>query len=125
MKLMLAIAAGGAIGSVLRYLLGALVHRAMPVLFPLGTLVVNVVGCLAVGFAYVWMVERYGVSVESRSFVIVGILGGFTTFSAFSLDVALLFDRARLGATVSYLLGSVGLSIAALFLGLAIVRRLI
>jgi fluoride exporter len=54
-----------------------------------------------------------------------GILGGFTTFSAFSLDVALLFERGRLGPTLAYLVGSVALSVAALFLGLVIVRRLV
>ena len=120
---MLAIAAGGAIGSVLRYLLGALVQRAAPALFPLGTLAVNAVGCLAVGLAYVWMVERSGAGAEPRAFVIVGILGGFTTFSTFSLETITLFMHESYGRAAANVAASVALCMLATVLGIAMARN--
>ena len=92
--------------------------------FPWGTLTVNVLGCFIMGLLIEAMALRWSVSNELRAFLAVGILGGFTTFSAFSTDFALLFERDQYLAAGFYLAASVGLSIGALFLGLAIVRAL-
>ncbi len=123
MNLMLAIAAGGAIGSVLRYVLGVAVYRATPVPFPAGTLLVNVLGCLAVGLAYVWFVERAAASPELRAFVIVGVLGGFTTFSTFSLETIVLLMQQSYGRAALNVIASVGLCLLATGAGIAMARQ--
>ena len=91
--------------------------------WPYGTFTVNVVGSFAMGLIAGYFALRGSASQRWLLFLTTGILGGFTTFSAFSLDAVVLFERGRLDATATYLLGSVALSIGALFLGLAIVRR--
>jgi fluoride exporter len=124
MKTLLVVAAGGALGASARYLVGIGSGRLLGYGFPYGTLIVNVVGCLIMGLLIEAMALRWTVGNELRAFLTVGILGGFTTFSAFSADFALLLERKQHLAAALYLGGSVGLSIAALFLGLAIVRWL-
>lgn len=121
----LLVAVGGAIGSVLRYLVGVAAVRLMGPNFPWGTLTVNVVGCFVIGVFAELISRRFGGSVELRLLLITGLLGGFTTFSAFTLDTIMLFER---GATVSgavYLVASVGVSMAAVMAGLALMRALI
>jgi fluoride exporter len=124
MKTLLVVAAGGALGASARYLVGIGSGRLLGYGFPYGTLIVNVVGCLIMGLLIEAMALRWNVSNDLRSFLTVGILGGFTTFSAFSADFALLLERKQHLAAALYLGGSVGLSIAAFFIGLAIVRWL-
>ena len=124
MKTLLFVAAGGAIGASARYLVGVGSGRLLGYGFPWGTLTVNVLGCFIMGLLIEAMALRWSVSNEVRAFLTVGILGGFTTFSAFSADFALLFERDQYLAAGLYLAASVGLSIGALFLGLAIVRAL-
>ncbi|MGI8724913.1 MAG: fluoride efflux transporter CrcB [Methyloceanibacter sp.] len=124
MKTLLFVAAGGAIGASARYLVGVGSGRLLGYGFPWGTLTVNVLGCFIMGLLIEAMALRWSVSNELRAFLAVGILGGFTTFSAFSTDFALLFERDQYLAAGFYLAASVGLSIGALFLGLAIVRAL-
>jgi CrcB protein len=124
MRAYLVIALGSAIGGALRHAVNVGAARVMGTGWPWGTLTVNVVGSLAMGLIAGYFALRANASQAWLLFLTTGILGGFTTFSAFSLDVAVLFERGRLDATFGYLLGSVVLSIAALFLGLAIVRRL-
>lgn len=125
MQLILAVAAGGAIGSVARYLMaGWIGHIAGPG-FPLGVMVVNilgsaVMGVLVEGFALVW-----NASPEWRAFLTVGVLGGFTTFSSFSLDAVLLFQKGEVGMGTIYVLGSVALSLAGLVAGLHIARAVL
>ena len=94
--------------------------------FPWGTLTVNVAGSLAMGLIAGWLAFKAGESwtQHPRLFLTTGILGGFTTFSAFSLDAMLLWERGEILAASAYVLGSVILSIAALALGLAFVRAL-
>jgi CrcB protein len=121
---MLLVAAGGAVGASARYLVGVGAGRLLGSGLPWGTLIVNVIGCLIMGLLIEAMSLRWTVSDEMRAFLTVGILGGFTTFSAFSADFALLLARKEQLAAALYLGASVGLSIAALFLGLAIVRAL-
>lgn len=112
---------GGALGSGARHL----TQRAMLALFgpalPLGTLTVNVVGGLLMGLL-IGVLARVGGSENWRLFVGVGILGGFTTFSSFSLDVVALFERGALAIALGYVLVSVIGSIVALAAGLAITR---
>jgi CrcB protein len=120
----LSVAAGGALGASARYLVGVGSGRLLGYGFPWGTLTVNVLGCLLMGLLIEAMALRWTVGNELRAFLTVGILGGFTTFSAFSADFVLLLGRKEHLAAALCLGASVGLSIAALFLGLAIVRAL-
>ena len=92
--------------------------------FPWGTLIVNVVGSLAMGLLAAWFAFRTdaGLTQHARLFLTTGVLGGFTTFSAFSLDVALLWERNAVGLAAAYVAASVILSVAGLFAGLAAVR---
>ena len=124
MQAYLIIALGSAIGGALRHAVNVGAARVLGTGWPYGTFTVNVVGSLAMGVIAGAFALRANASQAWVLFLTTGVLGGFTTFSAFSLDVALLVERGRLDATASYLLGSVIVSVAALFLGLAIVRRL-
>jgi len=108
------VALGGAIGAVLRYLTGLAVG------FPYGTLTVNITGSLAIGILWVGL-ETRGLN-HLAPFLITGILGGFTTFSAFSLDTVRLIETGRIAAAGAYVTGSVVLSVAACALGVIIGR---
>jgi CrcB protein len=121
---MIWVAAGGAIGSVGRYVVAGQVMRILGPSFPWGTLAVNVIGGLVMGLLVELMALAWSPSPGVRAFLTVGLLGGFTTFSAFSLEAATLIERGSWGAALGYALASVVLSIAALFAGLAIVRTL-
>ncbi|MFN3816176.1 fluoride efflux transporter CrcB [Brevundimonas sp.] len=124
----LLVAAGGAAGAMARYALGLAVIRLGPGLaWPVGTLTINVVGGLLMGLLAGWIALRAGAGVDHerlRLLLGVGLLGGFTTFSAFSLEIALLIERRQLGLAAAYVGLSVVLSVAALFAGLMIARRL-
>lgn len=122
MKTVLMVALGGATGAVARYLVGVGATRFIGTGFPWGTLIVNVVGSFIMGALIAALALRYSVSNEMRAFLTVGILGGFTTFSAFSLDFAVLMERKDFGLAMFYLGSSVGLSILALFAGLSVAR---
>jgi CrcB protein len=122
MKTILAIALGGALGSVLRYgtYLGA--GKMLGMNFPWGTLIVNIAGSFLIGaltgmFASVWQPSE-----EMKLFLITGFLGGFTTFSAFSLDFATMWNSGATTMAVLYVVVSVTISIVALFGGLLAVR---
>ncbi len=122
MKMVLMAAMGGAIGASARYLVGVGALRLIGTGFPWGTLIVNVGGSLIMGLMIETFALRYSVSNEFRTFLATGVLGGFTTFSAFSLDIAVLMERKAQGLAVIYLGASVGLSVLALFAGLYIAR---
>ncbi|MDG1211799.1 MAG: fluoride efflux transporter CrcB [Paracoccaceae bacterium] len=111
------IAIGGALGAVLRYLSVTAALRLLGPGFPYGTLFVNVAGSLIMGFAAAALLERVG-NDRMYLFLMTGVLGGFTTFSAFSLEALYLIERGRVAASVVYIGGSVGLSIFALMIGL-------
>jgi fluoride exporter len=113
---------GAGLGGALRHAVNIAAARLLGVEFPWGTLAVNVLGSLAIGLVAGWFALRGEASEPWRLFLATGLLGGFTTFSAFSLDVALLYERGALGAAGLYVLASVGLSIAAVFAGLALAR---
>ena len=125
MKIIAAIAIGGAVGAVARHLVGAQMLRLLGSGFPWGTLTVNVVGSFARGALVELMAVRWNVGPELRAFMTVGVLGAFTTFSTFSLDVAVLGERGALLPAALYVLVSVGLSISALFFGLWLFRQIL
>jgi CrcB protein len=115
---------GAGVGGGLRHLVNTLVTRLAGTGFPWGIMVINVTGSLVMGLAAGWLAFKSsaGWSQNARLFGMTGILGGYTTFSAFSLDVALLWERGQVLAAALYIGGSVALSILGLFAGLAIVR---
>ena len=110
----ISVALGGALGAVLRYLVG------LAVAFPMGTLAVNVLGSFLIGLVWVIFAAR-GLQAW-LPFVMTGVLGGFTTFSAFSLDTLRLVEAGRITAAGGYVLGSVVLSVLACFAGLTLAR---
>lgn len=122
--MILAIAAGGAIGSVLRHLAGKGAVILLGAAFPYGTLTVNVVGSFVMGMLVAGFAHLGNPSQEMRAFLTVGLLGGFTTFSSFSLDVVSLYERGEVGAAVLYVALSLILSLAAIFAGLFLVRSI-
>ncbi len=125
MKLLLAVAAGGALGALGRHAVVLVMARWLGTGFPWGTLVVNVAGSFLFGLLAEAIALRWQVGAEMRAFLLVGGLGAFTTFSTFSMDVALLSERGALGLAAVYVLASVVASIAALFAGLALMRGLL
>lgn len=124
MKHLLLVATGGAIGASLRYLTGIAALRWFGANFPWGTLMVNVVGSFAMGVLAEFIVRKLGASNESRLLLMTGLLGGYTTFSAFSLDAILLIERGAYSAATGYILANVLGSILALLLGLMLARSL-
>ncbi|MBB3319137.1 CrcB protein [Rhizobium sp. BK181] len=121
----LLVAGGGAIGSLLRYYIGQWALRLAGPAFPWGTLTVNVVGCFVIGVFAEMIVRRFDASPELRLLLITGFLGGFTTFSAFSLDAISLFERGAAVSGAVYIVASVGLSMAAVIAGLALMRAIL
>lgn len=121
---LLLVAVGGALGSGLRHLVNLGALRLLGPAFPWGTLTVNLVGCFLMGVFVELLARRFGGSTELRLFVATGFLGGFTTFSAFSLDFAALYERGALAQAFGYVAASVVLSIAALFLGMWLAKSL-
>lgn len=123
MNAYLLVGIGGAIGSVARYGAGVLVGRVWPSNFPLATMLVNISGSLAMGLLVGFLTRTSPAwQADARLFVAVGVLGGFTTLSSFSLDTVALIERGEIGQAALYVLGSVAISIAALFVGLLIMR---
>ena len=121
----LLVAAGGALGSMARYGLGLAATRLAPNAgWPLGTFAANVLGGLAMGLLVGWLAFKGGVQQETiRLFAAVGVLGGFTTFSSYSLEAVMMIERRDYGLAAAYVVGSVVLAVAALFVGLMIARR--
>ena len=126
MDKLLLVAAGGATGAVMRYLTGMGLFRLLGPGWPWGTLTVNIVGGLAMGLLAGVLALRGGEDQERwRVLLGVGVLGGFTTFSAFSLEVALMIERKEWPQAFGYSTLSVVLSVAALFAGLMLARRML
>lgn len=117
---------GGGIGAALRHSVNVSAARFLGTGFPWGTFTVNILGSLLMGLVAAWFAFRgeVGLSQHARLLLTTGVLGGFTTFSAFSLDVALLWERGAPLLAAVYVLASLLLSIAALFAGLWVVRSL-
>lgn len=119
---LLQVALGGAIGASARYLTGVVAIRLLGPGFPWATVTVNVAGSFLMG-AFVVLAAHRGLT-HLSPLVMTGLLGGFTTFSAFSLDVVTLYERGAMAQAAGYIAGSVVLSIAGLFAGMAVARAL-
>lgn len=116
MNLVLAVAAGSGLGGALRYLLGLLLQRP-GIAFPIGTLVVNVVGSFTLGAVLRFGADPMALSPATRAFLTAGVCGGFTTFSTFSVETLALFEQGHWGRAMGYALASVVLSVGAAALG--------
>lgn len=114
--------AGAGIGGMMRHGVNLAAARMFGLGFPFGTLIVNVLGSFAMGLLAGYFAYRTGIPQHLRLFLTTGILGGFTTFSAFSLDAALLIERHAYWLAAAYVAGSVAASVLALFLGLSLLR---
>src|ERR1700686_2361900 len=115
---------GGGLGATLRHLVNVVSARAFGTAFPYGTFIINISGSIVMGLIAGYLAFKGEASQPWRLFLMTGVLGGYTTFSAFSLDTALLYERGATGLALFYVLGSVVLSIVGLFGGLALVRSL-
>ena len=114
---------GGGLGASLRHGVNALSAHLPGPAFPYATMFVNITGSLVMGLLVGYFAFKGDASQSWRLFLTTGILGGYTTFSAFSLDAALLYERGELGFAALYVAGSVAISIAGLFAGLALMRH--
>ena len=121
---LLLVAAGGAVGDSLGHLVNLASLRLVGPGFPWGTMAVNVAGSFAMGVFVELLARRFNASNELRLFIATGVLGGFTTFSAFSLDFAVLWERGAALPALAYAITSVVGSILALFLGLWLARSI-
>jgi fluoride exporter len=114
---------GGGVGAALRHGINLAVPKMLGTAFPYGTMLINVSGSFIMGLVAGYFAFKGDASQHWRLFLTTGILGGYTTFSAFSLDAAVLYERGEVGLATLYVLGSVALSIVGLFAGLALVRQ--
>ena len=112
------VALGGALGSGMRHLVNLAALRLFGPTFPWGTLAVNIAGSFIMGLFVELLARRFGGSAELRLFIATGILGGFTTFSTFSLDVAVLYERGAVAQAAFYVAASIVVAVLALFLGM-------
>lgn len=122
MGIVLGVALGGAVGAALRYWVAGVIQPPWWEGFPFGIFAVNITGGLAMGIITALLALKMNVSPEMRAFLTTGILGGYTTFSTFSLDSAVLLERGAYSQAAVYVVGSAVLSILAVFAGLWIVR---
>jgi len=120
----LAIAGGGALGAVMRFMVSSGVYRVFGKDFPYGTLTVNVVGSFFMGLCFILMIERNLLSMEWRSVIMVGFLGAFTTFSTFSMETLTLLESGELSKALLNILLSVSLCLVATWVGLTIGRQM-
>jgi CrcB protein len=120
----MAIAAGGAIGSVMRFGLSTWVYTLAGRGFPYGTLVVNVLGSLAMGFLFVLLVERVGESAVWRAGLLIGLLGGFTTFSTFSIETFNLIEQGAMTKAAGNMAASLILCVGGTWLGVLLARQI-
>jgi CrcB protein len=116
---------GGGLGAALRHGVNITAARLLGTGFPYGTLTINILGSLVMGLIAEFFALKSGLPQHWRLFLTTGILGGFTTFSAFSLEAALLYERGEVAGAAIYVVASVVLAIGALFAGMAIVRVLV
>jgi fluoride exporter len=120
-----AVAVGGSVGSVARYLVGVMAGRLFGTSFPWGTLLINIIGSCALGALAEALALRWDASPVVRVFLTIGICGGFTTFSTFSLDAVYLMNRGDIVLAAAYVAASVTLSIGGLYTGLYAVRAIL
>lgn len=116
---------GAGLGGALRHGVNHAAFRLIGAGFPWGTLAINIVGSFAMGIVAEYAASKGNLPQQWQLFLTVGVLGGFTTFSAFSLEVALLYERGEVTAAGVYMLGSAMLAVAGLFIGLYVIRALV
>jgi CrcB protein len=116
---------GAGLGGISRHGINVFATRQGWTAFPVGTMTINIVGSFLIGIVAEYFALRSHLPVQARLFLTTGILGGFTTFSAFSLETALLVERGKTGLAACYVAGSVVFSIGALFGAMALVRGLL
>ncbi|SMD03725.1 camphor resistance protein CrcB [Fulvimarina manganoxydans] len=121
----LLVMAGGGLGAGMRHLSGLAAMRLLGTGFPWGTALVNILGSFLMGVLIELLARKVDASAAWRLFLATGFLGGFTTFSSFSLDTALLIERGSMGLAFLYVAGSVLIGIVALFAGFAVIRGLV
>jgi fluoride exporter len=119
---LIVIGVGGAIGALARYLLGGAVHRLMPGFFPYGTFVVNVLGCLVFGVIVGIAEARFAIGPIGRAFILIGVLGGFTTFSSFTYETFELVRGGQVWPALVNVVGQVGLGFLGLWAGFGLAR---
>ncbi len=124
LKQLVMIAGGGAVGAVMRFLVSTGVHRVAGRDFPYGTLSVNVIGSLLIGFLYIYLIERTSLGAEWRALLIIGFLGAFTTFSTFSMETLNLIENSELVKAASNILLSVVLCLFATWVGVLVGRQI-
>ncbi len=122
MRSLLFVGIGGGIGSILRYLLSVFIGRHVPIVFPLGTFLVNISGCFLIGVFYSLATKYTGFNPEWRLLLITGICGGYTTFSTFSYDGLILLKQGSNLSFLFYMIGSVVLGLLATFAGAALFK---
>jgi fluoride exporter len=113
---------GGGLGSMLRHGVNLGAARIAGLGFPFGTLVANITGCFVMGLSAGYFAFRGEASQTWRLFLMTGVLGGYTTFSAFSLDALLLYERGQTGLAALYVVSSVALALAGVVVGMALTR---
>jgi len=122
MKSLLFVGLGGGLGSIFRYAISLFVGRNVPLVFPLGTFLVNCSGCFLIGVFYAYSSKYSWFTGDMRLFLITGICGGYTTFSTFSYDGFVLLKAGSYGAFLIYALGSLILGLLATFAGVALFK---
>ncbi|MCG6206267.1 fluoride efflux transporter CrcB [Rhodopseudomonas sp. HC1] len=115
---------GGGLGAMFRHFINTASSRMFGTAFPYHTFFINVSGSIVMGLIAGYLAFKGGSAQNLRLFLMTGILGGYTTFSAFSLDAALLYERGAVGLAALYVIGSVALAIGGLFAGLALIRAI-
>jgi len=124
-KTLMFIAVGGAFGAMMRFLSQAMIHEYFGRGFPLGTLFVNVTGSFLMGLFSIFLVEKFNLSAEWHLAILVGVLGSFTTFSAFSIETLVLLEQGDLFKAMSNVLLSVVLCVCAVWLGAYFAKQLV
>src|ERR1700684_1331008 len=115
---------GGGLGSSLRHTINVVSARYLGTVFSYHNFIINITGSIVMGLIAGYLAFKGEAALPWRLFLMTGILGGYTTFSAFSLDTAVLYERGEIGLALFYVLGSVAFSVGGLFAGLALVRHL-
>ncbi len=124
MQLILLIGFAGFLGTIARYLSGQLIYQFLPVSFPYGTLIVNILGCFIIGLVYGWFEKENIYSNEWKLIFATGFCGGFTTFSAFSIENIQLLRDGQFGFALLYIFVSVVIGISATFGGVSLIKNI-
>ena len=125
LKTLAFIAAGGALGAMMRFLSQAMVYELAGKTFPYGTLFVNVTGSFLMGLLSIFLVERFNLGAEWHMAILVGVLGSFTTFSTFSIETLVLFEQGDMLKAMTNILLSVVLCVSAVWLGAFFAKQLV